>query len=216
MNDFCKTVNSSHIKIPFEHSPRATFPILFFTMVKALKHVFPFDESDIHNSLEQLDLLSKKISSNNLNDSNPSLNLAKWISNTPLIYYPSGLHPAAIRFKASLQENAKLHVILEEILEACHNNIVAWENPSNVQPILLRGKDDHVKTLERWEILKEFFDSKQIPYWEIQSISGGIISKLIHLIYMLDYASIYKAILSEIDPTPINPIDFVKNRLNYT
>ena len=40
---------------------------------------------------------------------NSSLNLAEWLSNIPLIYYPGGLQSAAIRFKNSLQENSKLH-----------------------------------------------------------------------------------------------------------
>jgi len=31
---------------------------------------------------------------------------------------------------------------------------------------------------------------------------------------VLDNSTIYRAILSEIDPTPIGPIDFVKNKLS--
>jgi glucose/mannose-6-phosphate isomerase len=31
-----------------------------------------------------------------------------------------GLQAAAIRFKNSLQENAKIHAITEDVIEACH------------------------------------------------------------------------------------------------
>ena len=58
-----------------------------------------------------------------------------------MIYYPFGLMSAAIRFKNSLQENAKQQSMTEDILEACHNGIIAWEKPSLVQPILIEGKD---------------------------------------------------------------------------
>ena len=34
------------------------------------------------------------------------------------------------------------------------------------------------------------------------------------LIYILDYCSIYKAILTETDPTPVKSIDFIKKRLS--
>ena len=34
-----------------------------------------------------------------------------------------------------------------------------------------------------------------------------------HLIYLLDYTSIYKAVISKIDPTPVKSIDFIKSRL---
>ena len=130
-----------------------------------------------------------------------------------MIYYPWGLEAAAIRFKNSLQENAKLHAITENVIEACHNGIVAWEKPSNIKPILIEGHDDYVRTKERWTILKGYFDSKNIDYKEVISIRGSILSKLINLIYLLDFCSIYYAILSKIDPTPVDSINFVKSRL---
>jgi len=72
---------------------------------------------------------------------------------------------------------------------------------------------DHEKTKERWEILKEFFEKKNIQYWEINSVAGNILSKIISLIYQFDYVSIYLAILNKIDPSPIEAIDFIKSRL---
>ena len=70
-----------------------------------------------------------------------------------------------------------------------------------------------VKTKERWEIIKEYFRTKNIDFQEVYSVQGNIISKLVCLIYLLDYTSIYFAVLSETDPSPVNAIDFVKKRL---
>lgn len=130
-----------------------------------------------------------------------------------MIYYPFGLKAAAIRFKNSLQENAKMHVMAEDVVEACHNGIVSWELKSDVQPILVEGKDDYVKTKERWKILKQFFSENQIKFNEISSINGSILSKLINLIYVLDYATIYRAVLSGINPSPVKSIEFVKKNM---
>ena len=141
------------------------------------------------------------------------MSLANWISEIPLIYYPWGLQAAAIRFKNSLQENAKMHAMTEDIIEACHNGIVSWENKSNVKPILIQGKDDYVKTQIRWKIVKEFFNERKIEYHEINSEEGSILSKLINLIYVLDYSTIYRAVMSKIDPSPVVPIDFIKEKL---
>ena len=102
--------------------------------------------------------------------------------------------------------------MIEDVIEACHNGIVAWEKNSHVRPILIRGHDDYVKTKERWDIIKEYFAYKQIEYKEIFSVTGSILTKLINLIYLLDYSTIYRAVLSGIDPTPVTPIDFVKNQ----
>ena len=161
-----------------------------------------------------MEMLRKNIFSNNLNEDNIALNLAKWITGIPVIYYPWGLQSAAIRFKNSLQENSKLHVIAEDVIEACHNGIVSWEKDSNMHPILIQGYDDYVKTKERWRILKEFFDLKQIEYKEVFSVKGNIISKIINLIYLFDYTSIYHSVISGIDPSPVSAIDFIKERLS--
>ena len=200
-------------EIKMEHSPRASLPKYIFSMLKTLESVIPVKKSDVLDTISKMEIVRKNISSNNLNENNTSLNLAKWITGIPVLYYPWGLQSAAIRFKNSLQENSKLHVVTEDVIEACHNGIVSWERNSNMQPILIQGHDDYFKTIERWKILKEFFNSKQIEYQEISSVNGNIISKLVNLIYLLDYSSIYLAVLSKTDPTPVKPIEFIKSRI---
>ncbi len=205
-------INYQEIKM--EHSPRASFPKYVFSILKTLESVIPVKKSDVFDAISKMEIIRKNIFSNNLNENNVALNLAKWITGTPVLYYPWGLQSAAIRFKNSLQENSKLHAITEDVIEACHNGIVSWERNSNMQPILIQGHDDYFKTIERWKILKEFFNSKQIEYKEISSVEGNIISKIINLIYLLDYASIYHSVISGIDPSPVSGIDFIKERLS--
>jgi len=213
MEQYCIKNNVMYRKIPMHHSPRASFPAFLYSILKTLNSIIPVKKEDISESINEMKNLQKLISSSNLNENNPSLNLANWINGIPLIYYPWGLQAAAIRFKNSLQENAKSHVIVENIIETCHNGIVSWEKPSHVQPILLEGEDDYIKTKERWKILKDYFEENNIDYKEIFSVKGNILSKLINLIYFLDYSTIYRAILSEIDPSPIKSIDYVKEKL---
>ena len=205
-------INYQEIKM--EHSPRASFPKYIFSILNTLESIIPVKKSEVVDAISKMEVMSQRISSNNLNENNIALNIAEWITGTPVIYYPWGLQSAAIRFKNSLQENSSLHVITEDVIEACHNGIVSWERNSNMQPILIQGHDDYFKTKERWEILKEFFNSKQIEYKEIHSLNGSIISKIINLIYLLDYTSIYNSVISKIDPSPVSAIDFVKERLS--
>ena len=205
-------INYQEIKM--EHSPRASFSKYIFSMLKIFESVIPVKKSDVYDAVSKMKIMRENIYSNNLNGNNTSLDLAKWITGVPVLYYPWGLESAAIRFKNSLQENSKLHVIAEDVIEACHNGIVSWERSSNIQPILIQGYDDYFKTKERWKILKEFFSLKQIEYKEISSVKGSIISKIINLIYLLDYTSIYHSVISGIDPSPVSAIDFVKERLS--
>jgi len=210
---YCKKNNIQHTHIPQFHSPRASFTAYLYSMLNVLESIIPVRKQEIKESLEKLEKLREKILSTNLTSTNESLVIARWIKSIPIIYYPWGLQAAAIRFKNSLQENAKMHVMAEDIIEASHNGIVAWERPSVVQPILIQGEDDYIKTKERWRILKEYFKINNIDYNEVHSVKGNIISKLINLIYLLDYCSIYKAITLKIDPSPISSIDFIKTKL---
>ncbi len=213
VQEYCVQQKIEYRKISQHLSPRSSFTEFLYSMLRVLAPILPIDKQDVIESIEQLENLSKIISSKNLSESNPSLKLANWINGIPMIYYPFGLQAAAVRFKNSLQENAKIHAMIEDVLEASHNGIVSWERPSNVQPIMLKGDEDYIKTKDRWKIMKEYFKENNIDYNEVFSIKGNILSKLINLIYLLDYCSIYHAVLSEIDPTPIRSIDYIKKRL---
>ncbi len=213
MESFCTKNNVEFRKIPQIHSPRASFPSYVYSILKTLNSIIPIKKQEITNSLEKLELVSKEISSENLSDTNPSLNLANWITGIPIIYYPWGLQAAAIRFKNSLQENAKTHAIIEDVIESGHNGIVSWERPSDMVPIMIEGKDDHIKTKERWTILRQYFEENNIAYKEISSLEGSILSKIMSLIYLLDYSTIYYAARLGINPSPIKSIDFIKERL---
>ena len=200
-------------KINYTHSPRASLLEFLYSTLNVLENLLPINKTDILESLNLLNKTQMEINSSNLTYNNTALCLAKSIKNIPVIYYPAGLEAAAIRFKNSIQENAKTHIISENVIESCHNGIVAWEKPTNLQPILIQGQNDHSRTKERWGILKEFFQSKEIKYEDVFTIEGSILSKLVCLIYFLDYASIYYAVLSNIDPTPVDSIDYVKKKL---
>ena len=193
MQEYCNENRLEHRTVPLFHSPRASFPAFLYSMLKCLEPIIPIEKEQIDESIKKLKILSEKIGSSNLTCENPSLDLAQWVTGIPVIYYPHGLEAAAIRFKNSLQENAKTQAIAEDVIEACHSGIVPWEKPSIVQPILIQGDEDYHKTKERWKILKQLFNDYNIDYKEVYSLKGGILTKLINLIYLLDYVSIYRA-----------------------
>ena len=214
MQEFCTKNNIQFHMIEKTHSPRTSFVTYVYSLLKILKQLLPITENDIVESISVLEDTQKLINSKNLSETNTSITLSQKISDIPLIYYPHGLEAAAIRFKSSLQENAKSHVIIEDVIESCHNGIVAWEKPSSLQPILIQGSDDYFKTKERWQILKKYFNENNIKYFDVFSSNGNILSKMMDLIYRLDYVTIYNAISSETDPSTIKSINFVKRHLN--
>jgi len=210
LQQICEEKKLAHFVITQVHSPRASFPAFLYSILNVLSGIIPTSQSDVAESLDSLESLQKQICSDNLTTTNPALSIAQWISGIPLLYHPWGLEPAATRFKNSLQENAKTHVISEDIVEATHNGIVAWEKPSSVVPIIIRGTDDYTKTKSLWDLLENYFKERNIDYRVINSVEGSILSKLVCLIYLCDYISIYTSVLSETDPSPVSSIDYFK------
>lgn len=213
IKEYCQRNNIFHQEISMIHSPRASFTNFLYGIINTLETILPIKRSDVLESISILDITKKNISSENLTESNDSLKLAQFVKEIPCLYYPAGLQSAATRFKNSLQENAKMHVIAEDVIESCHNGIVAWKKNSDVYPILIKGQDDYIKTKERWSILEEFFDKKGIKYFSINSVNGNILSKIMNLVYIFDYATVYFSILNSIDPSPVDAIDYIKSRL---
>ena len=214
LEDYCMKNDILYRKIPMIHSPRASLVSFIYAMLHILENIVHIKKSTIAKSITQLEKRSLEISSKNLSQENKSIIIAQFIDKIPCIYYPQGLSCVAIRFKNSLQENSKIHVILENIVESSHNAIVPWEIDLQIKPILLQGKDDFIKTKERWSIMKDYFNENKINFLEVHSVEGDIFIKIIDLIYLLDYASIYRAFLSEIDPSPVKSIDFIKDKMN--
>ena len=75
-------------EIEMEHSPRASFPKYTFSMLKSLESVIPVKKSDVLDTVSKMEIMRKNISSDNLNENNNALNIAEWITGTPVISYP--------------------------------------------------------------------------------------------------------------------------------
>ena len=212
MEKYCINNNVRFQKISKIHSPRASFTNFLYSILNVLEPILPIENNHIYESISELEKTKKNIFSENIDRKNKALELAKFIDNVICIYYPAGLQATAIRYKNCLQENTKMHAMVEDVIETCHNGIVAWEKKSNVKPILIQGKNDHVKTRERWNILKDYFVSNNIDYRKVESVNGSILTKIINLTYLLDYSSIYASILNKIDPTPVKSIEDIKKK----
>ena len=209
---YCKKNKIEYRKLEKIHSPRGSFMNYFYSILNTLQPILPVKKNEISESIKKMEILSKNISSSNLTKNNQAINLAEWISTIPIIYYPYGLKAAANRFKNSLQENSKSHAISENIVEMCHNGIVSWEQDKKIQPILIEGKNDYHKTKLLQKIIKEYFVNNNIDFRTVSTPSGSIITKLVYLIYFLDFVSIYKSIINQIDPTPVRSIEYLKSK----
>ena len=106
-----------------------------------------------------------------------------------------------------------------EYLEDVGNGTQLTSNPSNerttseITSIFLRDDDESLEQRERFESLSQILIKMDIKPLEIYTEGKTKLGRIIDLIYLLDYVSLYLAILKDIDPTPTPNIDEIKKLL---
>lgn len=205
-----------HIEIPNLSLPRASFPYL---LLAGLKTINGFLSRSIEPELDTISTLVANILAENggeaPEDNNLAMKIARFtIGGLPVCYSSPFLMPAATRFKASMNENAKLHCLRESILEASHNDIVPFTfDHLTLMPkvIQLRWQYDKAITSERFDRVISLFQKVVQDAMELRIKESSLLKSLISAIYILDLATIYVAIARNTDPSPTPAIQILKD-----
>ena len=209
-----------HTKVKMALVPRASLLYALLPSITLLKNLnlIKSPKNEYNDIIELLKQQGNAINKNIPLENNTAKNFAKDIfemASPPTIYSSQTLYAPGYRFKASLNENSKIraqHILLPEL---CHNEIQSWgKNKDNkITSIVLRDENESQEQIGRFESLNTLLIKMNIKPLEVHTKGKTQLGKIINLIYLLDYISLYLAILKEIDPTPTPHIDEVKNRL---
>ncbi len=137
----------------------------------------------------------------------------------PVIYSAADLTSAAgYRFKCQLNENSKLHSFHHVIPELNHNEIIGWEsfnsNQFNAKLINILDESYHPQVKKRFEITTVLAAKKGLEYMNIESEEDEFKVRLMDLIYLFDWISYYTAVLRGFDPSEIDNILTLKEKLS--
>jgi glucose/mannose-6-phosphate isomerase len=135
----------------------------------------------------------------------------------PLIYGSTGITSvAALRWKTQINENSKAHAFWNVFPELNHNEVVGWSARPDISKdmhvVLLRDKEDDSRVKRRIEVTKELMPEAS-GISEVFSHGKTKEARLLSLIHIGDFFSLYLAFLYNQDPKPIKAIDYLKNRL---
>ncbi len=214
--------------------PRSSFPAIFYVVLKFLiqNGYLKTSEDHVLNSIDCLsrarDLCAKPIAKQN-----KALEIALDVTETkvtlPLIYSSRRTRACGMRFRQSLNENAKMHAFDAQIPELCHNDIVGWDYSktakakkayvSNAVPLALKLEDDPIEVRTRFQILEDILKKAKSELLQAPALGTSYVSRIISMLYLLDYASYFAAIFRGVDPIETPSIvllkDELKTRLNY-
>ncbi|MCK4718906.1 MAG: hypothetical protein KAT70_09575, partial [Thermoplasmata archaeon] len=150
-------------------------------------------------------------------EDNPSLALATSLNGAIPVFYGAGhLLPTARRAAAQFNENAKSLAFHGAVPEMEHNEVVGWDQRrEGVVPVLIRrkkGEEGSPRDLEAKHmdiIAKELEGSGGCL--ELLAEGRNPLSEVLSVVFKVDMASVYSAVLKGVDPTPVEAIQRIKS-----
>jgi glucose/mannose-6-phosphate isomerase len=216
LEEFCIKNQLPFFKIPSGYQPRASFPLLFFPILKILDSInlINLKLSEVQEAIEQLKNLREAIKPEISTPKNQAKQIASKLHNRiPVIWSPFGC--VANRFKCQINENSKQLALAEELPEFNHNHIVGFEGLSEDHPftvVLFRFPSEHPNVSLRFNITEEII-KKKVETVEIIVQEGNFLSQLITSTYLGDYISMYLALLNNQNPSTVDSIDYLKSQM---
>ena len=221
LKDLAEKSGYSTLNIPSGLQPRGAIGYLFFPVYLAMDTLglIDIDESDVE---EALDLIKEKASIYNrktLTTANPAKQLAVKIGDRlPIIYGTEGIYSAlSYRLKCEINENGKTPCWWNNFSELNHNETVGWERLSGITSsfilIAFRDPEAHQKMKTRIEVTLGQIKSNVAEIVEIPVEGRSKLAKALSAMYLGDIASVYLALLTGVDPTPVVKIESLKAEL---
>jgi glucose/mannose-6-phosphate isomerase len=116
-----------------------------------------------------------------------------------------------------MNENAKQLAHFAYFPELNHNEIVGWEVGerlmSNAVIISLEDREDHPMTRRHADVGLSLMGPFAAKVERLETPGGGRLARMLCLMLLGDFASVYLAYLNGVDPTPVKKIDTLKKQL---
>lgn len=205
------------VKIQTGFQPRYALGLSFFSLLKVLQALQLIENQDM--IVNKINNLWKKRGEELSSENNAALNIAQKIIGTiPIIYSAADITSAAgYRFKCQLNENSKMHAFHNLIPEMNHNEIIGWETYAEKQMqarvINIIDPDYHPQILRRFKIISELAAAKKAEVINLESSESDFKQRLMDIVYLCDWISYYSAVLRSFNPSEIDYIHILKERL---
>lgn len=208
-------------KFSYSAQPRATLGYLFTSVLYLLSKIgiIDIDKKDFQKSIDSLKKQISNLDVENPKEQNPAKKIAQKIhQNIPVIYGAEFLAEVSRRWKTQFNENSKNFSFFEILPELNHNTISGYDFPEEIKQkffvLLLVSEFYHSRNRIRFDIIKDILYQKDIPFYEVKTYGKTPLSHLLSAILLGDFVSFYLAILNKVDPSPLEMVNYLKDRLS--
>jgi glucose/mannose-6-phosphate isomerase len=215
---FCSDFKAPYIQVEASLAPRAALGQLIVAAAVALEKadLIRSTSREMSKAARELVRIRRRCRIETPLEDNPAKGLAlRLLGHFPVLYALQRMSSVARRFKNQLAENSKLLAKYDLLPEGGHNEVEAWHEGDNLLPVIIR---DAQETADERSILRAFrttiSSASRCHPLEVSVAARGNLSKLLSPILLLDYVSVYLAMLRRIDPTPNTLINEYKKRMS--
>ena len=209
-------------KFEYGSEPRAALGYLFIAVLGVLNKLgmVEIGANEISEAIKSMKDYQKEIGFESPTSQNPAKQLAeKLVDKYPVIMGAGTLSVVAKRWKTQLNENSKQAAFIEIFPELCHNFIIGLDFPKKINDNLfivsLESDFDHPRNKIRQNVLYQVFRKKGIKYESvIEKKPQTALIEMLNIIMLGDYVSYYLAILNNTDPSPVEMIKYLKDKLS--
>ena len=205
------------ISLPEGYRPRAAIPHQFFSLATLMHKLGLVDTlwGEVPEALSTLVAIRDEISMDVPKDQNLAKQIALRLQGkVPLVYGSSLLEGVAYRVGTQLNENSKTPSGSGSYPEIFHNVVLGseWDSETlrSLAILLLRDSWDDVGVKGKIEKFKGLFAPKIGDIIELEARGSGKLSRILSLVYIGDYISVYLGLLYGHDPSLNLSIDKLK------
>lgn len=207
------------VRIPSGQPPRTALGFLFVPLVSLASRMGLLAEQDWEELFLTLKSCLKDWGMESPSRSNPAKRLAvRLYGKIPLIYGLGSWHAVvASRWKSQINENSKCMAFSNAFPELNHNEIVGW-TLSETQAsdrwvvVILEDGQESARMQARARITRDLVRGKAETF-TVTARGEGLLSRMLSLVYLADFVSLYLAALYGVDPYEIAAIDILKKSL---
>jgi glucose/mannose-6-phosphate isomerase len=134
----------------------------------------------------------------------------------PVLYGAESTAPIARRWKAQVNENAKAPAYFEEIPEADHNDICAWETAArdgSFSAVFLEDRESHPRVLRRLALTAESVAGAGAAVVRVETAGESPTARLLWTVMLGDLVSLELASRRGVDPVPVEAIERFKQAM---
>jgi glucose/mannose-6-phosphate isomerase len=214
----CLKLKIPFLSIPSGYAPRSALPLLFIPLLKVAEEIgFPLvDDHELAEAYRLVEEYNSNLIPESPFNQNPAKQLAvRLYEKLPIIYSMGHLKSVALRYKDQINENAKMRAMWDQLPEANHNEVEAWEKIDFKELLHVVFIDSRFKNPYLAESISQLvskIEREGVGLSIVKPLGETMLEEMFSAIVLGDWVSYYLAIMRKVDPAPVRLISELKEK----